>query len=217
VNEIRNERGSKSAAHGFLLDATDESQVSTLIARIEQDIGPIHNAVYNLGCNMGPRLLADTPTKVFDNALKIGARGAYLLARHIAPPMKQRRTGSIIFTGATASVRGQSNQHAHSAGMAARRALAMSLAHELAPHGVHVAHVVIDALVDSPDTLGRMFPAAFERARRELMPLDGIVRPAAVADAYYFLHSQARHCRTFELDLRTWRDDAWFNSPIPKM
>ena len=166
---------------------------------------------------MGPRLLHDTPTKVFDNALKIGAKGAFLMAQAVSPAMKQRKQGTLIFTGATASMRGQANQHAHSAGMFARRALAQSLAHELSQHNVHVAHVVVDGMVDAPDTLGRMFPAAFERAKQQLAPLDGIIRPASVADAYWFLHAQQRDAWSFELDLRPWRDNAYWNSPIANL
>ena len=119
---------------------------------------------------------------------------------------------TLAFTGATASVRGAGGQAAHASAMHARRALAQSLAHEWGPQGIHVCHVVVDGMVDAPDTLGKYFPEQFAAAKAVLEPVDGIVRPEAVADAYWYLHSQPRSAWTFEIDLRPWRDAPWWTS-----
>ena len=159
---------------------------------------------------MGVRGLERTPLKVMDRAMKLGALGGYFLAEAVIPRMARRGRGTFIFTGATAGLRGNSGHLAHAAGMFARRGMAQSLAHEFGPQGVHVCHVIAEGMVDAPDTLGKMMPEFFRKAREELLPIDGIIKPDAVADAYYYLHTQPRHSWTAEMDLRPWRDKAWY-------
>ena len=158
------------------------------------------------------RPLHKTSPKIFERAYKLGSLGGFLLARAVAPRQAARGHGNLIFTGATAGVRGNRGQAAHAMAMHGRRALAQSLAHELGPQGIHVAHVVVDGLVDAPDTVGKFFPALFEAAKAKLDPVDGIITPAAVADAYFYLAGQPRSSWTFEMDLRPWRDAAWYNT-----
>eukprot|EP00756_Hemistasia_phaeocysticola_P066684 Hpha_TRINITY_DN9420_c0_g1::TRINITY_DN9420_c0_g1_i1::g.139216::m.139216 len=209
VEEIEKEGGK---ARAFQMDATDEVQVSDLVEQVESDVGPIEVLVYNLGANVGHRTIANTPTRVFQTAWKLGSLGGFLAARAAGPRMVERGRGTILFTGATAGVRGNYGQHAHSAAMFARRALSQTLAHELGPQGVHVAHVIVDGPVDSPDTLGKHFPDAFNALKRDRGSRDALVLPADIAESYWHLHSQPRNCWTQEIDLRPWSDAAWYQT-----
>eukprot|EP00510_Aplanochytrium_minuta_P005276 CAMPEP_0184007352 /NCGR_PEP_ID=MMETSP0954-20121128/1274_1 /TAXON_ID=627963 /ORGANISM="Aplanochytrium sp, Strain PBS07" /LENGTH=253 /DNA_ID=CAMNT_0026286149 /DNA_START=186 /DNA_END=944 /DNA_ORIENTATION=+ len=196
-------------AHGFLMDATEISQVNELVEKIESTVGPIEVCVYNLGANMGPRDLSNTPPHVFEKAWKLGAWGGFLVSKAVLPRMEERGRGTFLFTGATAGLRGNMGQLAHSGGMFARRGMAMSLAHEFWPKGIHVAHIPVDGLVDAPDTVGKFFPEMFEKAKSENEAIENIVKPVDVAETYWHIHSQSRGCWTFELDLRPWKDTAW--------
>lgn len=204
--------GQGGQAHAFMCDCTKEEEVVSLVSKIEKDIGPIEVVVYNLGANMGSRDLQSTSWKVFERAWRLGSAGAFFVARSATPAMVERGKGSFIFTGATASLRGNSDQHAHTMAMQGRRALAQSMSAELWSKGIHVCHCIVDGLVDAPDTIGRMMPEVFKQMKAELEPRDGIVKPDDVAEHYWHMHSQPRNCWTFETDLRPWQDRAWFNS-----
>eukprot|EP00750_Incisomonas_marina_P025197 INCI5346.4.p1 GENE.INCI5346.4~~INCI5346.4.p1 ORF type:complete len:230 (-),score=34.93 INCI5346.4:60-749(-) len=167
-------------AHGFLLDATKATAVETLVDEIESDIGPISCCVYNLGANMGIRDLADTSSKIFSRALDLGVFGGFLVSSAVLPRMQERGHGSFFFTGATAGMRGNAGHAAHAAGMFARRGFAQSLPHEFWPKGVHVAHVVVDGLVDAPDTVGKVFPEMFEAAKAEVRAVRALADCARV-------------------------------------
>ena len=191
---IRDDGGT---AHGYLIDATVEEELQALVATVEQDIGPIHIAVYNLGANMGSRTLEMTTTKVFDNATKLGSRGAFVLSQTVVPYMLSRPADtmqSLFFTGATSGVRGNATQLAHATGMFGRRAIAQSLCHELWPLGIHVASINVDGLVDAPDTIGRVSGERWESMRAAAEERGSILKPEAVADAWHYLHSQPRNC-----------------------
>lgn len=194
-------RAAGGEAVALRCDATCEADVGALVRRVEAEVGPIEFALYNLGANVGSRPLASLTSRVYERAWQLGSLGPFLLARAVTPLLAERGHGTLIFTGATASVRGNAEQAAHAGAMFARRALAQSVAAEYGPQGVHVAHVVVDGMVDSPDTLGQFFPKAFAAAKAALEPVDGIVQPASIADAYWFLHTQPRHSWTFELDM----------------
>ena len=211
-DSICERKGDENACHAYLMDATQRGAISQLVQDIETNVGPIDVAVYNLGANMGFRSLDATSYKVFDRAMKLGAYGAFELGRSVSSGMKARQRGTIIFTGATAALRGNRSQHAHAPAMFARRALAQTLAHELGPDGIHVAHVIVDGMADAPDTLGKMMPELFAKLKAEKMPKEEIILPSAVADAYWYLASQPRSSFTFELDLRPHSDSAWYNS-----
>ncbi|KAK3275836.1 hypothetical protein CYMTET_16048 [Cymbomonas tetramitiformis] len=205
--------GDGGSARAYLLDATDDKSVERLVDEIEGQVGPIAFACYNLGANMGVRNIQNTRTDTFEKAFKLGAVGAFLLAKHVSKYMVPRAEGTIVFTSATASVRGNAGHHAHAAAMMARRGVAMSLNHELRSHGIHVCHVIVDGVVDSPDTLGKFFPEAFQSLKAKLDPRQGMLKPVDLAKTYWHLHTQSRTCWTFELDVSPWVENPWFNSP----
>lgn len=184
-------------AQGFALDARREEAVARFIDHIESSIGPIEVMVFNVGGNVRFPILETTTQKYF-KVWEMCAMAGFLAGREAARVMVPRGQGTILFTGATASLRGAAGFSAFAGGKAALRALAQSMARELGPKGVHVAHVIIDGLIDT----------AFSRTnfadRVAAAGPDGILNPNHIADAYWWLHCQPRNAWTFELDLRPW-------------
>jgi NAD(P)-dependent dehydrogenase (short-subunit alcohol dehydrogenase family) len=184
-------------ALGFALDARREEAVTGFIDHIESTIGPIEVMVFNVGGNVRFPILETTAQKYF-KVWEMCAMAGFLAGREAARVMVPRGRGTILFTGATASLRGAAGFSAFAGGKAALRALAQSMARELGPRGVHVAHVIIDGLIDT----------AFSRTnfadRVAAAGPQGILDPDHIADAYWWLHSQPRDAWTFELDLRPW-------------
>jgi len=177
---------------GHILDVTKEDTIEELVGKIEQKVGPIHTAVYNVGAQIGNRSLEDTKLKTFELGWKLGTFGLYRLAKELLPIMASRGTGNLIVTGATASVRGNSGQHSHAATMASRRMLCQSLNAEFAKQGVHICHIIIDGLVDAPDTLGKMLgPEKFESLRQSKgYEKNVLLVPNHIAETYNHLAQQ---------------------------
>ena len=127
--------------------------------------------------------------------------------------MAQRCGGTILVTSSTAAMRGNQGQHSHAAAMGGRRMLCQSLNAEFGPKGIHVAHIIIDGMVDAPDTLGRMLGAdAFQRLRQERgLEHDGLLLPTEIAETYFQLARQHRSAWTHEIDLRAFSDTPWWN------
>ena len=209
VDGIKAEGGE---ATGFLMNAAEYDAIESRIAHIEQEIGPIEVAIYNLGAQIGDRALADTTPKAFEMGWRLGTFGLYRLARTLCPLMVERGGGKILVTSATAAVRGNGGQHSHAAAMGGRRMLCQTLNAEFAPKGVHVAHILIDGAVDAPDTLGKLLgPELFGKLRETRGAADGLLLPDKVAETYFHLATQHRSAWTHELDLRSWSDVAWWN------
>ena len=201
------------AASGFLLNAVAPGTIEERIAAVEADIGPVEVAVYNLGAQIGDRSLAETSHKVFELGWRLATFGLFRMASAVCPPMEQRGGGTILVTSSTAAMRGNRGQHSHAAAMGARRMLCQSLNAEFGPKGIHVAHIIIDGMVDAPDTLGRMLgEEAFQRLRQERgLEHDGLLLPAEIADTYFHLARQHRSAWTHEIDLRAYSDTPWWN------
>ncbi len=198
MGRIRAEGGE---AHGFASDARKEVDVETLVAHIEREIAPIEVAVFNIGANVRFDIL-DTTERVYRKVWEMGALAGFLMGREVAKGMVERGHGTILFTGATASVRGSAGYAAFAGAKHALRALAQSMARELGPKGVHVAHVVIDGAIDTA-FIAENFPGRYALKERE-----GILDPDAIAENYWNLHAQSRSAWTHELDLRPWME-AW--------
>ncbi|MGR9092355.1 MAG: SDR family NAD(P)-dependent oxidoreductase [Gammaproteobacteria bacterium] len=187
------------SATGIHSDAREETEVQKLVARVEREIGPIRACVFNVGGNVRFPLL-ETTTRVYRKVWEMCALAGFLVGREVAGRMLERGAGSLLFTGATASVRGGAGYAAFAGGKHALRALAQSMARELGPQGIHVAHVVVDGPIDNANTRA-LFPESF--AER---PDDGVIQPDELAEIYWQLHCQPRSAWTFETDVRPYSE-----------
>ena len=182
-------------ARAFGLDARREEQVGAFFDRVEADVGPVQAVVFNVGGNVRFPILETTAQKYF-KVWEMCALAGFLVGREAARVMLPRGRGTLLFTGATASLRGGAGFAAFAGGKAALRALAQSMARELGPQGLHVAHVVIDGLIDTAFAREHFAP------RVAAAGPDGILHPDHIAEAYWWLHRQPRDAWSFELDLR---------------
>jgi len=187
------------SAHGFGSDARKEEEVVALVERIENEVGPIDVLVFNIGANVPSGILEETARKYF-KIWEMACFGGFLNGREVARRMVRRGRGTILFTGATASLRGSANFAAFAGAKHALRALAQSMARELGPKNIHVAHVVVDGAIDT-EFIRTNFPERYATKAE-----DGILAPDHIADAYWYLHTQPRDAWTFELDLRPWNE-----------
>ena len=211
VQKIEEDGGSAS---GYLINAIEENVLEELIISIEKDHGPIDVLVYNLGAQAGMKLLHETSMKEFEWAWRIADLGLFRVAKTLMPLMEQRGSGTLLVTSATAAMRGNKNQHSHATAMGGRRMLCQTLNAEFASKGIHVAHVVVDGMVDAPDTLGKMLGEEMFQQLRESrgMEHDGLILPEKIAETYFHLAQQHRSAWTHEIDLRAFSDVAWWNS-----
>lgn len=184
----------------FGVDARDEDQMVALVADIEREIGPIEVAVFNIGANVRFPI-DDLTSRVYRKVWEMACFAGFLMGREVARPMARRGRGTIIFTGATASLRGGSGFAAFAGAKFALRALAQSMARELGPKGVHVAHSIIDGAIDTA-FIRDNFPE-----RYALKSQDGVLDPEAIAEAYWAVHIQPRNAWTHEFDLRPWMEN----------
>ncbi|HWI79934.1 MAG TPA: SDR family oxidoreductase [Ramlibacter sp.] len=200
IEQIEAEGGK---AHGFASDARKEEEVVALVEQIESSIGAIEVLVFNIGANVPSSILDETARKFF-KIWEMACLGGMLNGREVAKRMVAREgdghKGTIIFTGATASLRGSANFAAFAGAKHALRALAQSMARELGPRGIHVAHTIIDGAIDTA-FIRENFPE-----RYALKAQDGILNPDHIAENYWMLHTQPRDAWTHELDLRPWSE-----------
>jgi len=189
--------GGKARAFGS--DARKEEAMAALVDTIEREVGPIEVAAFNIGANVRFPI-RETTSRVYFKVWEMACFAGFLMGREVAKAMVPRGRGTILFTGATASVRGCAGYSAFSGAKHALRALAQSMARELAPQGIHVAHVVIDGAIDT-EFIRTNFPA-----RAALKDQDGILNPEAIAEVYWQLHRQPRSAWTHEMDLRPWME-----------
>lgn len=194
VQEIRAAGGE---AHAFGSDARKEDEMVSLIEHIESQIAPIEVAVFNIGANVRFGI-TETTARVYFKVWEMACFAGFLIGRETAKRMLPRGRGTILFTGATASLRGRDGFAAFAGAKHGLRALAQSMARELWPQGIHVAHPIIDGAIDT-DFIRSNFPE-----RYALKDRDGIVSPDAIADAYWAIHQQPRNAWTHETELRPW-------------
>lgn len=194
VDEINSGGG---RAHGFASDARKEEEVIKLVDDIERDIAPIEVLVFNIGANVPCSILDETAKKYF-KIWEMACFSGFLIGREVAKRMVTRGRGTIIFTGATAGMRGSANFAAFAGAKHALRALAQSMARELGPKNIHVAHVVVDGAIDT-EFIRVNAPEMYAKKDQ-----DGILNPDHIAENYWYLHTQPRDAWTHELDLRPW-------------
>jgi NAD(P)-dependent dehydrogenase (short-subunit alcohol dehydrogenase family) len=183
----------------YVADLREESAVAKLFDDVEAQIGPIGVAVFNTGANFRASIL-DTPADMFEKVWRLGCYAGFLVGREAARHMVPRGQGTILFTGATASLRGSSQFAAFAAAKGGVRQVAQSMARELGPQGIHVASVIVDGMIDSQRVRER-FP---ERVAQ--LPEDGMLKPSDIAEVYWQLAHQPRSAWTFEIDLRPWAE-----------
>jgi NAD(P)-dependent dehydrogenase (short-subunit alcohol dehydrogenase family) len=189
-------------AHGYTMDARDEESVAEIFETVEKNIGPIEIVIFNVGGNVRFNIL-DTTARVFRKVWEMATFSGFLVGREAARYLGPRGTGSLFFTGASASLRGNVGYAAFGAGKAGLRSLAQTLAKELGPKGIHVAHLVIDAGVDTAFVRERMVAAGGDP---DTLPEDTLMDPASVAEAYWTLHQQKRDGWTFQMDIRPYAE-----------
>jgi NAD(P)-dependent dehydrogenase (short-subunit alcohol dehydrogenase family) len=191
----------KAAGHdirAFSVDARNEAEVQGLFARVEAEVGPLDICLFNAGSNVNKPVL-ETTEKLFFKAWELACYAGFLVGREAARHMAPRGRGSILFTGATASIRGGSGFAAFAAAKFGLRAVAQSMARELGPKNIHVVHLLIDAGVDSEAIHQRMRARGIDAKD---IAADSLTKTESIAEAYWFAHHQARDGWTHELDLR---------------
>lgn len=181
----------KPGVRAYGCDASDPEAVTRLFAAVERDLGAPNVVIYNAS-GMVRGGIAELDPRAFERAWRTGCFGGFLVGQAAARALMPKGAGTILFTGATASLRGSANFAGFAVAKFGLRALAQSMARELGPKGIHVAHVIVDGQIES------------ERYRAAERGPDALLAPAAIADAYWHLHSQARSAWTQELDLRPW-------------
>jgi NAD(P)-dependent dehydrogenase (short-subunit alcohol dehydrogenase family) len=185
-------------AKAYACDASREEDVAGFFRQVRTDFGDPDVVVYNAGAFV-PRSILETTVDEFERCWRVGCLGGFLVGRAAARLMVERIAqggpgGTILFTGATASLRGSAGFHNLAVGKFGLRALAQSMARELHPKGIHVAHVIID---------GHIRPSAVVE-HTDAEQGDDMLEPAAIAEAYFQLYRQPRSAWTQELDLRPW-------------
>jgi NAD(P)-dependent dehydrogenase (short-subunit alcohol dehydrogenase family) len=186
-------------AHAFGMDARVEEEMIALVDGIEAKIAPIEVAVFNIGANVRFPI-TQTTSRVYRKVWEMACFSGFLMGREVARHMLTRERGTVIFTGATASLRGSSGFAAFAGAKFALRALSQSMARELGPRNIHVVHPVIDGAIDSTFIRENVADVDARRAA------DAILSPDAIARQYVWLHNQERNAWTHELDLRPWAE-----------
>ena len=187
-----------SRTTGEKADLRVESEVVALFDRVEQR-GPVEVAIFNAGANFRASIV-DTPAEMFEKVWRLGCYAGFLFGREAARRMLARGKGAILFTGATASIRGSAHFAAFAAAKGGLRQVAQAMARELGPKNIHVAHVVIDGMIDNRRTRERMAD------RVKDLPAEGMLATDAIAELFWQLHAQPRSAWTFEADLRPWAE-----------
>ena len=177
-------------------DITDAAQVASSFAQIRETLGP-PDILLNHAGNATWGNFAELTPEAFEGAWRVCTLGAFLCAKQVVPGMLEKGSGTILFTGATSAVRGRAGAIAFSSAKFAMRGLAASLAREVGPSGIHVAHVIIDGIIDTPGVRGRY----------QLAPDEPLLAPDAIADTYWALVQQERSAWSFEVDVRPHNEE----------
>jgi NAD(P)-dependent dehydrogenase (short-subunit alcohol dehydrogenase family) len=185
------------------LDARKEEDITAFLREADAH-APLQVCIFNVGGNVKFPVL-DTTERVFRKVWELACYAGFLTGREAARLMLPRGGGCIFFTGATASMRGGIGYAAFASAKSGLRAVAQSMARELGPKNIHVAHLIIDAGVDTAFVRERIKQQAGPQALENLEP-DQLMNPASVAEAYWQLYRQPRDAWTFELDLRPYRE-----------
>lgn len=177
-------------------DITDAGQVTDSFAKIREELG-VPDILVNHAGNAAWGNLSELTAEAFENSWRVCTLGAFLCVKQVVPGMIEKGEGTILFSGATSAVRGRSGAIAFSSAKFAMRGLASSLAREVGPQGIHVAHVIIDGIIDSPNL----------RERYKLSETEPLLKPDAIAETYWALVQQERSAWSFEVDVRPHNEE----------
>ena len=177
-------------------DITDAGQVTDSFAKIREELG-VPDILVNHAGNAAWGNLSELTAEAFENSWRVCTLGAFLCVKQVVPGMIEKGEGTILFSGATSAVRGRSGAIAFSSAKFAMRGLASSLAREVGPQGIHVAHVIIDGIIDSPNL----------RERYKLSESEPLLKPDAIAETYWALVQQERSAWSFEVDVRPHNEE----------
>lgn len=177
-------------------DITDPHQIAGSFSAVREILGPVDILVNHAG-NAAWGNFSDLTPDAFEHSWRVCAMGAFLCAQEAAPDMAAQGGGAILFTGATSAIRGRAGAIAFSSAKFAVRGLAWALAREVGPKGIHVAHIIVDGIIDTPDV----------RARYQLDDDEPTLDPDEIADTYWNLVQQPRSAWTFELDVRPHNEE----------
>ena len=194
---LRDLQGQGFAAEATVGDVTDADKVRAAVTAADHADAPLEAAIFNAGGNW-PRPFLDIDQAFFEEMWRVNALGGLLFSQAALRAMLPRKRGTLLFTGASASLRGKANFGSFAAAKAALRALAQSAAREFGPQGIHVAHVIVDGAIDG-DRINTFLPGL-----KEAKGADGLLDPDAIADNYWTLHTQQRSAWSHEIDLRPW-------------
>ena len=181
-------------------DVTDEATVRKLVADCDRPDAPLEVAIFNAGGNW-PKAYLDMDTEFLTQMWQVNALSGFIFSKAVVERMLPRERGTLIFTGASGSMRGKAMFGGFAQGKAALRALAQSCAREFGPQGLHVAHVVIDGAVDG-NRINTLLPDL-----KDKLGNDGLLRPEGIAENYWHIHNQPRSAWTHELDVRPWAEN----------
>lgn len=196
VDRIHQQGGTATAV---VADATSELEIKRLFAIVEEQPYPLTLAVYNVDSYISTPLL-ETTSDTFTQLWQQNCFGAFLFAQQAIALMKPRQEGTLIFTGATASLRAKPPFTGFAMAKAALRALAQGMAREFAPQGIHVVHTILDGVIDG-DRARTQYPDYVAEKGA-----DGLLQPSAIAQTYWAIHQQHRSVWTHELDLRPFKE-----------
>ena len=200
---------SSGSAQYYITDLRDESTIIASFAKIKQELGPVNVLVYNAGARrVNGRSILDTTTEDFENFTKINLHGAFWSTKCVLPDMLAAKKGTIIFTGATGSLRGMPGLSSFSPGKFGMRSLAQIITREYQAQGVHAAHLIVDGPVDGK-LIGGVRRRQWEREgeNEKLSDIDAfLMQPTDLAKIYWFLHTQPRSAWTQELDVRAQKE-----------
>jgi NAD(P)-dependent dehydrogenase (short-subunit alcohol dehydrogenase family) len=189
------QRGVKT--RGIVGDVTDEALLRRAVAEADAPDAPLEAAIFNAGGNW-PKAFLEMDASFLEGMWRVNALAGFFFAKAALEAMLPRQSGSLIFTGASGSLRGRANFGGFAQAKAALRALAQSAAREFGPKGIHVAHVVVDGAIDG-DRINTFLPGL--KAQRGP---DGLLDPDAIAENFWHLHCQTRSAWTHEIDVRPW-------------
>ena len=194
---VKELRESGAAVQSLVGDVTDEALVRRAVAEADAPDAPLEAAIFNAGGNW-PKAFLEMDAAFLDGMWRVNALAGFFFAKATLEAMLPRRRGTLLFTGASASLRGRAKFGGFAQAKAALRALAQSAAREFGPQGIHVAHVVVDGAIDG-DRINSFLPGL--KAQR---PPDGLLDPDAIAENFWQLHCQTRSAWTHEIDVRPW-------------